>query len=102
MGLRKIALMQLLQKLRAAPGFLAEARKARSAYQHQMQMADCAVDEWVRKQVLAVGKSLRWLARPDAAKVGKCTHAAGSSPRYSTWIFPPAMYCPVDATIHAL
>ena len=61
--------VQLLQKLKASPAFLAEAKEAQEAYAQQMELADDAVDEWVARNTLSDGQELSWICRPNAVKV---------------------------------
>ena len=60
---------QLLQKLKASQGFLAEAKEAQAAYTHQMELADTAVSSWLADNGVNEGQKLSWMCRPNAVKV---------------------------------
>jgi hypothetical protein len=57
--------VQLLNRVRVSPGFLAVARQAVAAYKTQMQLADGAIQGLLRSNDLQPGIKLSWTHRPD-------------------------------------
>lgn len=59
----------MLHKLRATPGFLEEARRARKAYASQLEAAQAAFDKWRDEEDWPDGEPVFWRHRPEASAV---------------------------------